>query len=145
MKTINLGLLYIGGILVTILPLLIILVINWENYVIAAGYQPARVAIGGIGLIALIACSALGKLKIPNRIVFYTILLAILWCLKPIMNDIILLVGMILIGELVYQMTFRIWIRKYKEKIFIGREVKANQKVTQKIVDEAVKKLQGKV
>lgn len=61
------------------------------------------------------------------------------------MSDIILLVGMILIGELLYQMTFRIWIRKYREKIFIGREVKANQKVTQKIVDEAVKKLQGKV
>ena len=128
-----------GSFLTSVLPLCIAVAMNageWFSTSPAAGIKMAVGAVIGIFLIAL---KVLGRLKIPSGIVGYGLVFAMCYLLGPVLDDLLLLSGMALVGEIGDAILFRGAIKRTKENITIGKT--ADTTSTQ--VEELFKKYVG--
>ncbi|MBO5287409.1 MAG: hypothetical protein J6B34_04715 [Clostridia bacterium] len=98
MKKISIPLLYILSFIVTVLPLAIYLVLNYDKYVTEAP-QAIRLSCGGVIIMIIFALKCLGKLKIPSRLTFFAIVLALAYFLEPLICDLVTLSFLALVGE----------------------------------------------
>lgn len=130
--------LYIGSFIISIAPLLAILGIRWNKYT-ATPADTVKLCAGGVICLVLVFLKVIGKLKIPRRIVLFGIVFVMTYLLQSILNDLLLLSGMALAGELLDFVCFQRAIRITKENILIGKTADAT---TQK-VEEVLKKYVG--
>ena len=65
----------------------------------------------------------IGKLQMPRRIVLFGIVFVMAYLLQALMNDLILLSGMALAGEVLDMLFFQYFIKKTKEKILIEKRL----------------------
>ena len=145
MKTLKLKLLEGGGILTSFLPVIIAVIINWNDYVIAAGGQSWKLSAGGIIAVCVIGGIMIGKMKLPGLKTFFAILLLIIFLLEPILADLKLLCFLALCGQLVNGFTFELAAKKYKETMTMEKQADINAKATQKVVEDAINKITGRV
>ena len=145
MKTLKLKLLEGGGIVTSLLPLLVVIIINWNDYVVSAGGQSWKLTIGGVMAVGMIAALMIGKMKMPGLKTFFAILLVIIFLLEPILADLKLLCAAALGGQLVNGFTFEIFVKKYKETMTMEKQADINAKATQKVVEDAINKITGRV
>lgn len=130
--------LQIGSFLVSIAPLIVVIILKWNSYT-SEPSDSIKLGVGCmIGLI-FIFLKAVGKLKMPSRIVSFGIVFIMSYLLKAILDDLILLSGMALAGEALDMIIFQPFIKKIKEKIQIGKQANA----TTAQVEEIVKKYLG--
>lgn len=145
MKTLKLKLLEGGGILTSLAPLITVIIINWNDYVVAAGGQSWKLTIGGVMAVGIIAALMIGKMKMPGLKTFFAILLVIIFLLEPILADLKLLCFLALCGQIVNGFTFELAAKKYKETITMEKQADINAKATQKVVEDAINKMTGRV
>lgn len=145
MKTLKLKLLEGGGIVTSLLPLLVVIIINWNEYVVAAGGQSWKLTIGGVMAVGIIAATMIGKMKMPGLKTFFAILLVIIFLLEPILADLKLLCAMALLGQIANGVTFEIFAKKYKETMTMEKQADINAKATQKVLEDAINKMTGRV
>ena len=136
----NLVFLYIGSFLVSIAPLLAVLIARWNVYTKTPG-DTVKLCIGGVICLFFIFLKVIGKLKMPSRIVLFGVVFALLYLLKAILDDLLLLSGMALAGELLDMLFFQMAIRRTKERILIEKTSTA----TSEKVEEVIKKYIGRV
>ena len=136
----NLVFLYIGSFLVSIAPLLAVLITRWNVYTKPPG-APVKLCIGGVICLFFIFLKVIGKLKMPRRIVLFGVVFALVYLLKAILDDLLLLSGMALAGELLDMLFFQMAIRRTKERILIDKTSTA----TSEKVEEVIKKYIGRV
>lgn len=136
----NLVFLYIGSFLVSIAPLLAVLITRWNVYTKTPG-DTVKLCIGGVICLFFIFLKVIGKLKMPNRIVLFGVVFALVYLLKAILDDLLLLSGMALAGELLDMLFFQMAIRRTKERILIDKTSTA----TSEKVEEVIKKYIGRV
>lgn len=122
--------------LVSVLPVALILIVNWGKY---TGYTTAGSIRLGAG--ALIACvfvvlKIIGKLKMPRRIILFTAIFAMSYLLQPVLADLMLISGMALVGEFVDFLFFQTAIHKIKEEI----NTEKTSDATATKVEEIIKK-----
>lgn len=121
---------------VSVLPVALILFINWGKY---TGYTVAGTLRLGVG--AIIACTCvvlkiIGKLKMPRRIILFASIFAMSYLLQPVLADLMLISGMALAGEFVDFLFFQTAIKKIKDEI---NTEKASDATATK-VEEIIKK-----
>lgn len=145
MKTLKLKLLEGGGIVTSLLPLLVVIIINWNDYVVAAGGSSWKLTIGGVMAVGMIAATMIGKMKLPGLKTFFAILLVIIFLLEPILADLKLLCAAALGGQLINGFTFEIFAKKYKETMTMEKQADINAKATQKVLEDAMNKMTGRV
>lgn len=136
----NLVFLYIGSFLVSIAPLLAVLITRWNVYTKTPG-DTVKLCIGGVICLFFIFLKVIGKLKMPSRIVLFGVVFALVYLLKAILDDLLLLSGMALAGELLDMLFFQMAIRRTKERILIDKTSTA----TSEKVEEVIKKYIGRV
>ena len=132
--------LYIGSFLVSIAPLLAVLIARWNIYT-KTPENTVKLCIGGVICLFFIFLKVIGKLKMPSRIVLFGVVFALVYLLKAILDDLLLLSGMALVGELLDMLFFQMAIRRTKERISIEKTSTA----TSKKVEEVIKKYIGRV
>lgn len=132
---VRLAFLYIGSFLISIAPLVVVLVLNWGDYTKTPG-DTVKLCFGGVIALFLIFLKVIGKLKMPRRIVFFGILFLLVYLLKALLDDILLLSGMALAGEVIDLLCFQRPIKTTKEKILIEKTSDA----TASKVEEVMKK-----
>lgn len=130
--------LYIGSFLVSIAPLLVVLILRWDNYTKTPG-DTVKLCFGGAICLFFVFLKVIGKLKMPRRIVLFGVVFVMAYLLQALMNDLILLSGMALAGELLDLLCFQHFIKKMKENILIEKTADA----TTSKVEEVVKKYLG--
>lgn len=91
-------LLTFSSVIATILPILIAVGINFNDYFIrrSAGFQ---IGFGGVLALILIILLAKGKSSVLKGVWGYLVVFIIAVCLQPILDDIVLLTGMALAGK----------------------------------------------
>ena len=136
----NLVFLYIGSFLVSIAPLLAVLIARWNVYTKTPG-DTVKLCIGGVICLFFIFLKVIGKLKMPSRIVLFGVVFTLVYLLKAILDDLLLLSGMALAGELLDMLFFQMAIRRTKERILIEKTSTA----TSEKVEEVIKKYIGRV
>lgn len=136
----NLVFLYIGSFLVSIAPLLAVLIARWNVYTKTPG-DTVKLCIGGVICLFFLFLKVIGKLKMPSRIVLFGVFFALVYLLKAILDDLLLLSGMALVGELLDMLFFQMAIRRTKENISIEKTSTA----TSEKVEEVIKKYIGRV
>ena len=117
----RLVLLRIGSFIVTILPLCIVVALKAGEWFSTSPSSGVKLAVGAMIAIALIALKVLGKVKIPSGIVGYGLVFAMCYLLGPILEDLTLLSGMALLGEILDSALFRRAIKRTSENITIGK------------------------
>lgn len=130
--------LYIGSFIVSIAPLLVVLILRWDNYTKTPG-DTVKLCFGGAICLFFVFLKVIGKLKMPRRIVLFGVVFIMAYLLKALMDDLILLSGMALTGELIDLLCFQRVIKVTKENILIGKTADA----TTSKVEEVVKKYLG--
>ena len=136
----RLVLLYIGSFVVSVAPLLVCFIINWDKYAETPA-DTVKLCIGGVIALVFIFLKVIGKLKMPSRIVLFGVVFALVYLLKAILDDLLLLSGMALAGELLDMLFFQMAIRRTKERILIEKTSTA----TSEKVEEVIKKYIGRV
>lgn len=132
---VRLAFLYIGSFLISIAPLVVVLALNWGDYTKTPG-DTVKLCFGGVLALFLIFLKVIGKLQMPRRIVFFGILFLLVYLLKALLDDILLLAGMALVGEVIDLLCFQRPIKLTKEKILIEKTSTA----TANKVEEVMKK-----
>lgn len=132
---VRLAFLYIGSFLISIAPLVVVLALNWGDYTKTPG-DTVKLCFGGVLALFLIFLKVIGKLQMSRRIVFFGILFLLVYLLKALLDDILLLTGMALAGEVIDLLCFQRPIKATKEKILIEKTSDA----TANKVEEVMKK-----
>lgn len=127
--------LYIGSFIISIAPPVVVLALNWGDYTKTPG-DTVKLCFGGVFALFLIFLKVIGKLKMPRRIVFFGVVFVLAYLLQALLEDIILLSGMALAGELIDLVCFQKPIKTTKEGIMIEKTSDA----TATKVEETIKK-----
>lgn len=116
--------LYTGSFLVSIAPLIIMLALNWKDYTKTPG-DTVKLCVGGVLCLFFIFCKVVEKLRMPRGIVLFGIVFVMSYLLKALLDDLMLLSGMALVGELLDLICFRHFIKVTKENILIEKSADA--------------------
>lgn len=147
-RTTKIGLLKTGGFISLITPLSIAVGINFDHYVSQSGDGGIKLAIGGGIVATLLLISFLGRVKMPGRIWFFAILYAVATLLEPILVDIKLLTGMLLLGEGIDVALFNPLIKKQVKLKGMEEQADITKKAIEKmnvIKEKEEKKIIGRV
>ena len=144
-KQIKLKLLQGGGLVTSLAPLITCIAINWNDYVIAAGGKTWKLSIGGTIAVFLISAAVLGKLKMPGLKTFFAVLLVVVFLIEPILADLKLLCACALGGQILNGFTFEVFTKKYQETMTMEKQADINAKATQKVMEDVIKKISGRV
>lgn len=136
----KLTLLYICSFLASSLPILIVIVSRWESYTKTPS-DTIKITIGGVIGLFFLFLKAVGKLKLPSRIILFAVIFVMSYLLKALLDDIILLSGMALLGEIIDFFIFRHMIKVTKDNINVQKQADA----TSAQVEEIIKKHLGRV
>lgn len=121
-----------------ILPLLILFICKWNTWIVRTeGNVASQVSltIGGIMCACFAGLAVADKLPKPNNIMFPCFFFVILICLKSILNDLILILGMYILGS-VLSMIVDLFIKETKRKEVIQEGSQANASEMRSILTE---------
>lgn len=102
-------------------PLLITVLLNHERY-IKSTESAVRLSVGGMIAALIILLMVLGKMKIPRRIVAAAAICVMSYLLESLLQDLFLLSGMWLLGELIDFLFFRTALERLRKKLDAGKE-----------------------
>ena len=136
----RLAFLYIGSFVASVAPIASCLAVRWDIYTTTPA---ATLKLCGGGLIAalFIILKLVGALHAPRRIVLYGTVFVMAYLLEAILNDLILLSGLALLGELLDLIFFQHAIKSTREKILISKTADA----TAVQVEDVLKRYVGRV
>ena len=121
----KLGFLVIGGFLSSVLPLAILLLYKWEEYVTSVPGGAVRLSLGGGMIVALILLKVLGKLKLPSRLCVMAVSLCMVYLLEALLADLSLILWVATAGEAVDAFLFAPFARRVRERISIAKQADA--------------------
>lgn len=116
--------LQIASFIVSAAPLLIWIICNWDSYVKTPS-DTIKISVGLVIAAIFLVLKIIGKLKMPKRVVTYSIFLVMSYFLYPLIQDIVWLSAMCLAGEALDLICFQRPIKILKEKILINKTADA--------------------
>lgn len=137
-KRIKLYILYAVSFIVSAAPLAVTFAINYSKYTETVAAS-VKLSIGGLIVLALLFLKAINRLEAPKGIAGPLIAFLLAYLLDAILHDLVLLLGMYLLGEAIDLICLRWYIKKLEEDIRIGKTADA----TAKQVEEVIKRYSG--
>lgn len=136
-KKFKLYLLSVISYLVSVAPLLVTFFINLDEYTKNVS-ATVKLTVGGLIVLGLLGAKALGR-ALPHGILLATIAFVLSYLLQAILHDLVLLLGMYLLGACLDAIFLQGYIKKLREDMLIDRTADA----TAKQVEEVVKRYVG--
>lgn len=115
MKRLKMLPLYIASFLASILPVTVYFLLNLDKY-IKTTPQAVRLSAGAVILIAILVIKTVGKLRMPSRVITFSIALILCYLLDSILEDMVIFVLLALVGE-VLDLVFQGIISQKKRKM----------------------------
>lgn len=115
MKLFKIVLLHILSVVLSVCPVMIFFIINFDYYV-TTRHEGIKLAGGGVMLLLIVVLKVLGKLKIPSGIALYGIVLVLAYLLDAIIADLMLFAFLALIGEVLSSICDAV-IKSFKKKL----------------------------
>ena len=106
--------------LASIIPLGLVVWMHRDEYIATVG-QAVKLSIGGIIVAILLLLKIIGKLKMPRRVTAFAMIFILSWLLAVVLQDLMLLSGAALIGEVVDEIFFRRSIKRLDERIHMEK------------------------
>ena len=129
-------LLSIGSFLASVAPILTIVLLKWDVYTKQSYGGTVKLCLGGLLALLFLFLKVIGKLRMPRRIVLFGVVFGMSWLLQTMLEDLFLLSGMALFGELVDYIFFQTALKRAREALRIGKTADA----TAGKVEELLKK-----
>lgn len=117
---------------VSVFPLLVTFFANWEKYTVSYA-ATLRLTAGGVIALALLLGRTLGK-SLPKGIGGTLVLFLLAFLLEAIISDLVLLLGMFLLGECMDAMFFRRKIKQLREHIVIVKTADATAERVEAVI-----------
>ncbi len=127
-----------GGFLASILPLVALLILRWEEYTAVPG-GAVRLCFGGAAIAALIAMKVLGKLKLPSRLTVMVIALVLVYLLEAMISDLTLILWTAILGEALDTFLFSPFAKRTRERIAIEKQADATADKVEELLKQYVK------
>lgn len=129
----------IFGFLLSVLPILLIVGFNWNDYTITV-METVKLSVGLIIAIIFVLMKCLGRLKFPEkRVLGYLIVFIMVFLLESILNDMLLFSAGALIGELL-AMPLEIKATAMEKEVMIDKTADATAKALDKKIESMVNK-----
>ena len=106
--------------LASIIPLGLVVWMHRDEYIATVG-QAVKLSIGGIIVAILLLLKIIGKLKMPRRVTAFAMIFILSWLLAAVLQDLMLLSGAALFGEVVDEIFFRRSIKRLDERIHMEK------------------------
>lgn len=136
MNRLKIGLLYVASLVLSCLPVLIYFFVNLDRYVKTTP-QAVRLSVGAIILLIILALKTVGKLKMPSRIITFSVVLLLSYLLESILSDLIIFSLLALIGEAL-DLILQFLIKKQREKIKLEKIREETERAVNKCLDNRV-------
>lgn len=121
----------------SIAPLAVAVCMNADKW-FCAPRESVKIGIGALIAIFLIALKAVGKLKMPRRIITFAVVFAMVYFLESLLTDLLLLSGMALFGEALDLIFFQAPIKRTREQILIGKTSDATAGKVEELLEKYV-------
>lgn len=139
-------LLQIGSFFISIAPIAVAVGLKWDDYT-STTTRTVSLGIGGAIAILLILLKALGKMPTRIKPIFrYSVALAIVFLLDPLIQDLKMLLGMAVVGEVLDMSIFSWQITRCQKQIDAGitaTEIGKQQQAQTDAIVEAIRNLNG--
>ena len=106
--------------LASIIPLGLVVWMHRDEYIATVG-QAVKLSIGGIIVASLLLLKIIVKLKMPRRVTAFAMIFILSWLIAVVLQDLMLLSGAALIGEVVDEIFFRRSIKRLDERIHMEK------------------------
>lgn len=126
--------------IVSVLPLACVIGFNWNVYVQTTS-DAVKLTCGGVIALFLIFMRVIGKLRIPNKFVLLGSVFLMSYLLQAIIQDLTILSGMALLGEVLDCLLFQTPIKKLREAILIEKTADATSSKIESIIDKKLNAL----
>lgn len=120
---------------VAVLPLLVFFFLNFGRYVKSIG-DAVKLSAGGVVLLIMVALIALGKLRVPGRLVAAFIICTLCWLLSPLLEDLTVITTIWLVSTAVDVMIFSPLVGYTKRKVDMSESADTTADVTMAAVKE---------
>jgi hypothetical protein len=127
------------SILVSVMPLLLLFLVNLPRYVRSVE-DAIKLSVGAIVVIVILVVKAIGKLKIPRRVVTSTIFLMLCWLLSTMLSDLLIIAAVWWGSEILDFVVFAPWIKRTRQALLVEKTAAASAEATV----EAVKAYLGR-
>ena len=127
--------------LASIIPLWFVVWIHRDEYIATVG-QAVKLSIGGIIVAILLLLKIIGRLRMSRWVTTLALVFALSWLLAVVLQDLMLLSGAALLGEVIDEMFFRKSIKRLDERIHME---KSSDMTVQKMEDMMKKYVGGRV
>ena len=124
----------------SILPIALVIGLNWNVYVQTTS-DAVKLTCGGCIALFLVFMKVIGKLRVPNKFVLLGSVFLMSYLLQSIISDLTILSGMALLGEVLDAMLFQVPIRKLREAIMIEKTADATSSKIESIIDKKLNSL----
>lgn len=105
-----------GAFLLSVLPVSVVILAKWELYTA----QPAaafKLGVGGIMVGAVILLAVLGRLKIPGDVAVLAFTVVLLWLLRTVLDDLLLLSFVLLCGRVGDKLLTATYVRRVRREL----------------------------
>ena len=134
---IKLALMCVASYLISILPLIITFMLNFGKYTESAA-ATVKLTVGGLIVLALLLARTLGRM-LPSGLGGTLVAFIVAFLLEAILADLVLLLGMFLLGECLDIILFRGRIKRLREDMLVEKTATA----TAEQVEQIMKKYSG--
>lgn len=136
MKSLKIVCLYLLGFVLSIAPILIYFILNYDRYV-KSTYDGVRLASGGVILACILLLKITGKLKIPSAVSVFGVVFVLSYLLNSIIMDLMIFSFLALLGE-ACDMVVQIFIRRERARAINSKIATETAKEISKIVNTRV-------
>ncbi len=133
----KLRLLEISRVIVILIPLMVVVIINRNDYF----YSPTStvsMTIGGCIGVVMAMLLSFDKVHIRSRLVLFGLIFGLAWALEPIIIDLKLLAGAAFLGEIVNSIFFEGRIKRMRRLWEAEEAADINAKAQEKILDKII-------
>ena len=114
-----------GGFLSSVMPLVVLFFMKWDEYVTAVPGGAIRLSLGGGIIGILILLKVLGKMKLPSRLCVMAVALVMVYLLEAVLRDLSLILWVAIAGEAMDAFLFSPFARRVRERIAIAKQADA--------------------
>lgn len=114
--------LYCFSFVVSILPIVILLIVKWDDYVKSVPAGGLKLTIAGIIASVVLLFKVTGHLNIKSHFVWYVGLALFFWLIKSMANDLSLVFVCAAVGDGVDEIFFQTAIKKERQRIAMDKQ-----------------------
>lgn len=131
--------LYCASMIALLAPIAIVVIAKWDTYTAYGAGGTVKLCAGGVLAVIFTGLMLAGRLKMPSAMVLAVAIFGFAWLLEAVLHDLLLLSGMLLLGETVDYLFFQTALKRMRRQMEAERTADA----TAERIEEMIKQYAG--